>query len=116
MDDATTRRLRDIVDASATVNRLRPRNRLGFESNLGVQLAMARLTEIIGEAASHVSEEVRNLHPELPWREMIGMRDRLHTGQLETDPELLWLFVSVEIPRLAPQVAAVLHSMPEQVG
>ncbi|MGH3621833.1 MAG: HepT-like ribonuclease domain-containing protein, partial [Sciscionella sp.] len=81
-----------------------------------VQRAMARLVEIIGEAASHVSDEVQNLHPELPWREMIGMRNRLNASRMETDPELLWLFVSVEIPRLAPQVAAVLHELPEQVG
>ena len=116
MDDATTGRLRDIINASATVNQLRPRNRLGFESDLGVQLAMARLVEIIGEAASHVSDEVQNLHPEIPWREMVGMRNRLNTDRLQTDPELLWLFVSVEIPRLAPQVAAVLDGRAEQVG
>lgn len=41
------------------------------------QHAIVRALEILGEAASKVSSEYRQQHPEIPWREMIGMRNRL---------------------------------------
>lgn len=55
-----------------------------------LELALVRLIEIIGEAASKVSEKTKSKHPEIPWRAMIGMRNRLIHGYDTVDLKVLW--------------------------
>jgi uncharacterized protein with HEPN domain len=52
-----------------------------------LNLAVVRLLEIVGEAARSVSPELRNNHPELPWKQMAGTRDRLVHGYFDVDLE-----------------------------
>lgn len=64
------------------------------------QHALIKAIEIIGEAASRVSAETRSLNPEIPWREIVGMRNRLVHAYFEVDVELLWETVQRDIPKL----------------
>lgn len=65
-----------------------------------LELALVRLTEIIGEAASKVSEKTKSKYPEIPWREMIGMRNRLIHGYDTVDLKVLWNTIVVDLPPL----------------
>lgn len=64
--------------------------------------ATLRNLELIGEAATHIPEEVRIVHPEIPWRMIIATRNRLIHGYLGIDNDTLWSIIQDDIPALQP--------------
>ena len=56
-----------------------------FLDNRVLQLAVEKLVENIGEAASRLSDEARKQLPQLPWRDIVGMRHRLVHGYMQVD-------------------------------
>lgn len=62
--------------------------------------ATLRNLELIGEAATHVPEQVRASHPEVPWRLVVATRNRLIHGYLGIDNDTVWSIVSEELPAL----------------
>jgi uncharacterized protein with HEPN domain len=64
------------------------RNSSDLESDSMFQLALTRLIEIIGEAASRVSLPTRAKHPQIPWPDIVGMRNRLVHGYDVVDPNV----------------------------
>ena len=62
--------------------------------------ASLRNLELIGEAASHIPNEVRISHPEIPWRMIVATRNRLIHGYLGIDNDTLWSIISQELPEL----------------
>jgi uncharacterized protein with HEPN domain len=73
-----------------------------FLSNTTVYDATLRNLELIGEAAIHIPTAVRDFHNEIPWREIIGVRNRLAHGFLSIDDDLIWNIIQVDIPKLPP--------------
>ena len=71
-----------------------------FEKDTQCQYAVIRAIEIIGEAASQVSEEFKESHPELPWRRIIGTRNRLIHGYGDIVLSLVWEVVETHLPAL----------------
>jgi len=72
------------------------------------QHAIVRALEILGEAASKVSPEYRQpapQHPEIPWREMIGMRNRLIHDYNSLRLDIVWHVVERELPTLINTIA-----------
>ncbi|WP_231901936.1 DUF86 domain-containing protein [Halorhodospira halochloris] len=69
--------------------------------------ATLRNLELIGEAATHISDEVRDEHPEIPWRMIIATRNRLIRGHLGIDDDTLWSIIQDDVPRLLPQLKAL---------
>ena len=63
---------------------------------------------MIGEAATHVPAEVRELHEDIPWRQVIATRNRLIHGYLGIDNDTLWSIVSDDIDPLIIQLRAML--------
>ena len=70
--------------------------------------ATLRNLEILGEAATHVPDFVRDSHPEIPWRAAIGTRNRLIHGYLGIDDDIIWSIVRDDIPELTPLLSALL--------
>ncbi len=62
--------------------------------------ATVRNLELIGEAATHIPDEVRTSTPEIPWRMIIATRNRLIHGYLGIDEDTLWSIIQDDIPAL----------------
>ncbi len=69
-----------------------------------MSLALVRLLEIIGEAANGISQEMRDKYPQIAWRQMTSMRNRLIHGYFDVNPELVWENVTGELPPLMIQL------------
>ena len=57
---------------------------------------------MIGEAATHIPEDIRNAQPEIPWRMIVATRNRLIHGYLGIDDDTLWSIIQDDIPELLP--------------
>lgn len=79
----------------------------GFVENELTYDATLRNLELIGEAATHIPNEVRNAHPEIPWRMIIATRNRLIHGYLGIDDDTLWSIIQDDVPELLPVLAAL---------
>jgi len=69
--------------------------------------ATLRNLELIGEAATHIPEEVRAARPEIPWRMIIATRNRLIHGYLGVDDDTLWSIIQDDVPELLPLLKAL---------
>jgi uncharacterized protein with HEPN domain len=84
-------RIRHRRDAAATaVAFAAGKTRTDLETDLMFQFATVRALEIIGEAAARLPDETRAAHPEIPWSNMIGMRNRLVHGYFDVDLDIVW--------------------------
>ncbi len=72
--------------------------------------AVVRSLEIIGEATKKLPDSFRASHPEVEWRAMAGMRDRLIHDYMGVDYELVWDVVQTRIPELRDQIAEILSA------
>ncbi len=109
--DSDQTRLCHILDAAReVVGYVEDLPREAFNSQRPLQHSVVRCIEIMGEAASRLSPEIRNASPDIPWQDMIGMRNRLIHAYFDLDLDLLWITASQEIPCIIPRLAALLSS------
>ena len=83
-------------------------DRDAFIANDMIYDATLRNLELIGEAAAHVPEAIREAHPEIPWRAVVGVRNRLAHGYLGIDDDAVWSIVREHIPALLPALRNLL--------
>lgn len=70
--------------------------------------ATIRRFEIMGEAFSRISLDTRESYPELPWREMVGMRNRLIHNYFDIDSTILWNTIKESLPKLQQELKSVI--------
>ena len=78
----------------------RDKTRRDLDRDELLALAMVRLVEIVGEAARGVSEETRGELAAIPWRQVIGTRDRLIHGYGQVDLDMVWSIIADDLPVL----------------
>lgn len=93
--------------AEKAVSFARARTRSDLDSDEQLALALVRLIEVLGEAASRVSEDFRSSHSDLPWLAMRGARNRLIHGYFDVDYDVVWQIVSTDLPALLPKLRAL---------
>ena len=79
-----------------------------FEADFRINFAVVRALEIIGEAAKRLPADLRQQYPDIPWRGMAGMRDRIAHGYDIVDLQIVWDVVKRDIPRIRPQLQQIL--------
>ena len=75
-----------------------------FFANDDLQILVLHHVQIVGEAASKVSAETRNAHPEISWADITGMRHKIVHNYYEINPTVLW---TTATERLQPLIAAL---------
>tara|TARA_B100000287_G_scaffold405394_1_gene428948 strand:- start:810 stop:1139 length:330 start_codon:yes stop_codon:yes gene_type:complete len=78
-----------------------------FEHSSLTYDATIRNIELIGEAATHIPDEVRRQYPDIPWRMMVATRNQLIHGYLGIDNDILWNIISTDIPDLLDSLQAI---------
>ena len=76
-----------------------------FKTSSLHQHAIMRVLEIVGEAARKISSETKAAHPEVPWNDMIGMRNKLIHDYFRLDLQKVWDTVQRDIPSLITKIA-----------
>lgn len=102
-------RLRHILDAaSEAVSFTEGQYRKNLDTDRKLNLSLVRLLEIIGEAARGITNEFQRYHPELAWKSMVGMRDRLIHGYFDINLDILWETVRNDLPPLIDKIEKIL--------
>jgi len=105
-DSVSLHQMLDHIEEAVVLAKDLTRTCLGTDRVLS--LALLKLVEIVCEAATRVSEPVQAAHPEIPWRQIIGTRNRLIHGYDAVDFDILWDIVTADFPPLASQIKALL--------
>jgi len=103
----TLREVSDFAREAHDLARGRRRDELG--TDLSFQRHAERIVQLIGEAANRLPAEVRERYPSVPWRNIIGMRNRLVHGYGGVDYDVVWDVITV-------RAAALLNALPEIIA
>jgi uncharacterized protein with HEPN domain len=84
-------------------------SKFDFDRDLMLQDAVIRNFEIIGEATKKISKEFSQSHPEIPWQEMAGMRDKLIHDYLDVDLDVVWKTIELDLPLLKKMLSEIIN-------
>ena len=89
------------------VEKLAGKSRADFDADDTLQLAMVHLVQTIGKSARRVSEETRVRHPQIPIRQIVGMRHKVVHDYMDVDLDVVYEVVTKDLPPLIELLAAV---------
>ena len=97
-------RILDILDAIEYINKYSARGRQAFETEELIQNWIVHHLQILGEAAARVSDDFKNVHPEIPWAKIIGMRNILVHDYFGIDADVVWSVVEKDLSELEKKI------------
>lgn len=101
--------IQDIIDAIGKIQKFTKGSTYDeFLEDEKTVYAVVRALEVIGEAAKNVPESLRAKHPDIPWKEMAGMRDKLIHEYFGVKYEVVWDTAKTELPQLKPKFEKLL--------
>jgi uncharacterized protein with HEPN domain len=104
--------LMDILDSIEKIeNFVEGFNFEEFSKDTKTIYAVIRALEIIGEATKNLPNSLKVEHPEVPWRDMAGFRDKVVHGYFGVDLEVVWDTAIDDAPSLKPLIAKILDKM-----
>ena len=104
--------VQDALDAIAEVIDTTPATRIEFDANKLVRSHVLRNIQIIGEACWRMSQPLKDSHPQVPWRQIAGMRHVLVHDYFQVNWDRVYHTARNHVPLLKPQLDAVLASLP----
>lgn len=104
-----TVRMRHMLDhAKEAIDLVAGKEKAEIFRNRVLELALVRLVEIVGEAANRLPIEDQLRYPSIPWREVVGMRNRLVHGYDAIDLDVLWDTLQIDLPQLIEELERIL--------
>ena len=105
-------RLQHMLDAAnEAMASVRGRTRSDLDRDRIWALGLVKCVEIIGEAAARTGQETRDLYPQIPWIQIVAMRNRLIHVYFDIDLDQVWKAVTEDIPHLAAELRNILGAM-----
>ena len=110
VDDLT--RLKHIRDsAKEALFFVNNRTREDLDNDRMLSLALVRLVEIMGEAANHVSAPCQSKYFKIPWRQIIGMRNRMIHAYFDVDLNIVWQVITQDLGSLLIEVEKAIKDL-----
>lgn len=110
-------RVQHMLDAAETaMSFVAERKREDLDTDRMLALALVRSIEIIGEAGARVSEEGRAEASDVPWREIVAMRNRLIHAYFDVDLNVVWRTVKDDLPLLVAVLKGALSERENRNG
>ena len=104
-------RLRHMLDhAREAVAMATGKTREDLDTDRKLNLALVRLLEIVGEAANRTPADERAKYREIPWAQIVGLRNRLIHGYDSVDFEILWQIINHDLPPLIDALERIVSS------
>lgn len=100
--------IRHILDEIEYLQSIRPS--LTYDlltTNITTEHSITRALEIIGEATKNVPDRIKKQYPDVPWREMAGLRDRIIHGYFQIDYAIVWHVITEDLPIIEPKIQAI---------
>lgn len=106
--------LSDILKSIELIeNFIKDVNLESIEEDKKTLFAVIRALEVIGEASKNIPDTVRSKYPDIPWKQMAGMRDKLIHEYFGVDLDVLKKTITKQLPRIKPLIKKVFHDVQE---
>lgn len=107
-------RLKHMLDSTeAILSFIKGKRRESLGKNRLLTSGITREFEILGEAAGKISEKTQNRFSNLPWKQLIGMRNRLIHAYFEVDHAILWKTIKEDLPSFRQELQKIIKELEE---
>ena len=103
-------RLEDILEAIERIEKYAAKGKDAFDNEELIQVWIIHHVQIIGEAAAQISNESREALPQIPWSDIIAMRNRLIHAYFDINLDILWKTIVEDLPPLISELDKILDS------